>query len=483
MRVNNHFWGISILIGALSLFTGVFDQTDDSPIRLTKESRGIVRRPPPLEFGRVALAELPAYNPAASQKPFQVDLRGFDLSRLDVQNRAADLWQADFDSLTKWPVRLPQGFDPVHIMDLGKNPGLGVRALHQKGITGRGVGIAIIDLTLLVDHDEYKDRLCLYEEIRSGDGPATMHGVAVSSIAAGKTVGVAPGADLYFIATSFGTGTADKFGRDFHFVAQSMDRILGVQKRLPEGRKIRVISISVGWDRREKGYQEVCDAVERAKKEGIFVVSSSVSQTYGGKLNFHGLGREPLADPDRAGSYGPGSWWQDRFYSLGGRVEETNALLVPMDSRAVASPNGSSEYVFYRNGGWSWSIPYIAGLYALACQVMPGITPEEFWAKALETGDSVMIPAHRSALSQEEIEQIVQKSFLDPLTQLKAQTKPEELEKMIAEGYSRMTGNKIERMSETEFIAWARKTAQNQSGPFLLKTIVNPVRLIEALSK
>ena len=31
----------------------------------------------------------------------------------------------------------------------------------------------------------------------------------------------------------------------------------------------------------------------------------------------------------------------------------------------------SNEYVFYREGGWSWSIPYIAGVYALAAQVKP----------------------------------------------------------------------------------------------------------------
>jgi hypothetical protein len=30
--------------------------------------------------------------------------------------------------------------------------------------------------------------------------------------------------------------------------------------------------------------------------------------------------------------------------------------------------------------------PYITGLYAMACQVKPGITPELFWKTALETG-------------------------------------------------------------------------------------------------
>ncbi len=62
-----------------------------------------------------------------------------------------------------------------------------------------------------------------------------------------------------------------------------------------------------------------------------------------------------------------------------------------MDSRTTASPTGAEEYVFYRIGGWSWSIPYLAGMYALAVQVDPGITPEEFWETALETGRTIPI--------------------------------------------------------------------------------------------
>lgn len=46
-------------------------------------------------------------------------------------------------------------------------------------------------------------------------------------------------------------------------------------------------------------------------------------------------------------------------------------------------------YVFYREGGWSWSIPYIAGVYALSCEVKPSITPDEFWKTALRTGTTV----------------------------------------------------------------------------------------------
>ena len=55
-------------------------------------------------------------------------------------------------------------------MELGKDPGLGVRQLQAQGITGSGVGIAIIDQPMLVDHQEYASRLKLYEEINIDPG-------------------------------------------------------------------------------------------------------------------------------------------------------------------------------------------------------------------------------------------------------------------------------------------------------------------------
>ena len=126
--------------------------------------------------------------------------------------------------------------------------------------------------------------------------------------------------------------------------------------------------------------------MNEAKKAGVFVISSSLSETY--ILNFHGLGREALADPNEFTSYGPGLFWQQQFFDRGSL---SNVLLVPMDSRTTASPTGVEDYVFYREGGWSWSIPYLAGMYALVVQVNPDITPEEFWDAAMKTGRTIQI--------------------------------------------------------------------------------------------
>ena len=350
----------------------------------------VVRQPDPEDTTYFnAHPSMPMYDPNSTD-PFQDDLRSANLTRLDLSKSKEALLYADFDSKTQWPAtdKMPADFDWQKIMETSKNPGLGMRYLHQKGITGRGVGIAIIDETLLVDHVEYKDRLRVYEEaddVRS-NAEAAMHAPAVASIAVGKTVGVAPEADLYFIASGSCGGFAGIEDFDFSCMAKSVQRIIEINKGLPEGRKIRVLSMSIGWSPQNKGYQEITAAVNDAKAAGIFVVSSSLSETYG--LNFNGLGRNPLANPDEFTSYEPGLFWSTEFFE--GKVPG-QSLMVPMDTRTTASPTGVDDYVYYRNGGWSWSIPYLAATYALAAQVRPDITPEQFWKLALETGQTIQV--------------------------------------------------------------------------------------------
>ncbi|HEX2992948.1 MAG TPA: S8/S53 family peptidase [Anaerolineales bacterium] len=356
----------------------------------------IVRHPAAADFSAYfpQITSTPKFDPASTD-PFQVDLRSQDLTGIDMTASLADLLYATFDSKTQWPSsnEMPAGFDWQKFMETGKDPGLGLRSLHDDGFTGKGVGIAIIDQTLLVDHIEYRDQLQLYEEINVlPDSEAAMHGVAVTSIAVGKTVGVAPEADLYYIATGFcGAETFEEL--DFACWAKAVRRIVKINENLPADRKIRVLSMSWGWSTKSTGYKQISAAVNEAKAAGIFVISSSLGHT--DELYFQGLGRLPLDDPNRFESYTPGLWWEKDYFAdplnyYFGNLPEP-LLLVPMDSRTTASPTGAEDYVFYRIGGWSWSIPYLAGTYALAVQIDPDITPEEFWETALETGRTTQI--------------------------------------------------------------------------------------------
>jgi len=363
------------------------------------DGRLIDRTPPPADYS--FMRRLPVVFPPLSgvidtpHSAFELDLRHKDLTQVDLRPQIhALLGKADFDSRPTWPPppRMAPGFVPVTIMELGKNPGLGVRHLHEGGITGRGISVGVVDQSLLRNHFEYRDRIRHYEEIQPLDRfapQATMHGSAVVSILAGRTVGVAPEADVYYVGASLFQGGLSRLfgqGRQFRWYAQAAERLLEINRTLPAGNRIRVISMQVGWSPKESGYDAITRVVQDAEAQGILVISSSIEDTRG--LCFHGLGRPPLADPEDADSYEPGSWWKDDFLADGGRLRR-EAILVPMDSRTTAAPNGPDDYVFYRTGGWSWSIPYIAGLYALGVQVDPELDPETFWRLAVATGKDI----------------------------------------------------------------------------------------------
>jgi subtilisin family serine protease len=221
------------------------------------------------------------------------------------------------------------------------NPTSEVRQLHARGITGRHVGVAIIDSFLLTEHREYRDRLRWYDEIdgRPND-PAGWHGTAAASIAVGKTVGVAPEADLYFVGLGV-NWARQPLGNLFvaglravhsgQHQAIAIRRILELNRRLEPNRKIRVISMSIGWG--PPWLSQTAAAVEEARRAGIFVSALD-----------SGIAR-----------YGP---------------------------VRIASAAGPDRYITVGPAG-SWSIAYWAGRYALACQQDPSMTPDRFRSTVL----------------------------------------------------------------------------------------------------
>lgn len=308
------------------------------------------------------------------------DIWGYDVRSCDVSGEdfsgIGDWDQISFNSDTVWPAadKLPDGFDPETVLELSKDPGLGIRNLHAQGITGEGVGIAIIDQGLYTGHEQYKENLMLYESIHaSGGQDAAMHGSAVASIAAGKDVGVAPGAKLYYIACDFGHLTDDGYEYDMSILADSIYRVLEINRYLPQDEKIRVISISFGPTPDLPGYQELDDAVKDAGAEGILVVTVSLNRFYP-EFQFSGMSREGLADPNDPSAYSPAAWLADLQPNW-----LDNTVLVPMGGRAYAGCTGETDYEWNHEGGMSWAVPWLAGFYALCCQAAPDCTVDQFF--------------------------------------------------------------------------------------------------------
>ena len=120
------------------------------------------------------------------------------------------------------------------LLEAGRDPGLGVRSLQARGITGQGVKIAIIDQSLLTDHPEISGAIAAYCEtgIDSGLNEGTLHGPAVASILAGQTVGVAPGVQVYYMATPGAADSRPQRRRPAHHRPGTFYRNAGARIRL-----------------------------------------------------------------------------------------------------------------------------------------------------------------------------------------------------------------------------------------------------------
>ena len=62
-------------------------------------------------------------------------------------------------------------------------------------------------------------------------------------------------------------------------------------------------------------------------------------------------------------------------------------IYAPMDGRTLAGDGGENSYTYLSTGGASWTVPWLAGMYALCVQADPDMNPDKFIRKINETGD------------------------------------------------------------------------------------------------
>lgn len=343
------------------------------------------------------------------------DLRGLDLSGENLKTVSFEsLTMTDFDTKTIWPSKdkLPIGFNPEKIIDEAKNPGLGIRELHQKRIDGHGIKVAIIDQSLssetgeLMLHSEYASKIIDYKEFGdTKDEGISMHGPAVVSLLIGKTCGVAPEAELVYRATPS--------GRDFNYKADALLDIIEFNKTLPIESRVRVVSCSIGYaeEKSEPGLKRWIEAIKKAEAGGIIV------SDVGNRAGVDYIGGGTIDDKDSPENYSRALFSKDQedecldkiFAEFGRDIdlilqktretkkdevsnvsdsilrkkiqraldEREGEIIVPCDHRTMASNAGPGEYMYNGKGGMSWSVPYLSGLFALALQINPDLTKKE----------------------------------------------------------------------------------------------------------
>jgi len=285
------------------------------------------------------------------------NVRGSDLSRIRNTITSEVLTTLTFDASTKWPSKskMPTDITVDDLIEYGKDPGLGVRELHKKGHTGKGVSVALFDQPLMRDHEAYSNVDYSYHILnREASQESSMHGPAVMSILAGREIGIAPDARVYYYA--YPSWKADQKNE-----ADLFYDVIEKNKSLPEGQKIRVISMSHGVNPSFTNSHLLAEAEQRARDAGIIVVDVRTTR-------LSAVRAVPFANKDDPDSYVKVSWSR---YSL-------DCLYVPAGrTTADGCVDRNNGYVVWEGGGLSWTVPYVAGVIALGVQVDPDLTEEQ----------------------------------------------------------------------------------------------------------
>lgn len=281
--------------------------------------------------------------------------KNFDLSGYDFSDDYDLLTTLNYSKNTKWPSKdkMPVNFSPEKYMEWGKNPGLGLKELHKQGYTGKGVNVAYIDQPLgktihpadkNVDLHYYTDIMTKYKEWPDN---TSMHGPAVLSLLAGKEIGVAPEASVYFVANP-------SWLTDQRSHADAIRKIIEENKKLPADKKIKIVGFSDNIDSSEKYPEEFEKAVKEAENEGICVIFANYGRAVA----------QPFSDRDNP----------ENYTAISSGFKGAEGLYVPADRTTATQRN---DYVKWSQGGTSWTTPYVLGLMAIGWQINPDLSAKE----------------------------------------------------------------------------------------------------------
>jgi serine protease AprX len=266
-----------------------------------------------------------------------------------------------FDQFTIWSA----SDQPIAqtILEQGKNPGMGVRELHEEGISGKGITVAIIDQHMNLDHPEFQGKIIKYIDFGSDEMVESiyMHGPAVTSLLVGNTTGTAPDARVYYAAVP-------SWLLDAQYYADALDWLVAENEKLPEGEKIRVVSVSAApsgiWSPFTKNMDAWDAAYMRATEAGLLVLDCTFEEGITLMCTYD------LNDPDNMASCIPN--WDPATRHPAERIN------IPT-SRTTATErmkDGEVQFIyrFSGYGGLSWSTPYLAGVLAMGWQVNPELS-------------------------------------------------------------------------------------------------------------
>ncbi len=269
---------------------------------------------------------------------------------------------------------------------------LGLKELWDRGLTGKGVGIAVID-TGAAPHPDYKDRITSFVDFvndRKEPYDDRGHGSHVCGIAAGngsaskgKYCGAAPEASLVALKVFDHEGNTNS-----SLIIKAIQYAVSNKERLG----IRVINISIGAPAKMSALDDpVVQAVEAATRAGLLVVCASGNRgPWPETIDTPGIAPSALTvgatndmntvdlKDDKVSMFsGSGPTPKDKIMKPD--------LVAPGENIVSCGLNG--DYV--EKSGTSMASPLVSGIAALLYQGHPEVQPKQMKANLKGTSQKI----------------------------------------------------------------------------------------------
>lgn len=260
--------------------------------------------------------------------------------------------------------------------------------VHQMGITGAGVGVAVLD-TGIYPHSDFDHRIACFKDITAGrsfpyddNGHGTHIGGMIGGSGAasrGKYRGVAPGCSLIAVKV------LDRRGNGF-----ASDVLTGLRwiRRYRKAYNIRVVNISVGSLSRKDMTENsiLVRGVDQAWDEGLVVVVAAGNHGPGpGTITTPGISRKVIT-VGCSDDYKEVDVLGSRMVDYSGRGPTMACVckpdIVAPGSGIISCCNRPGAYM--TKSGTSMSTPLVSGAVALLLERYPDMSNKEVKLRLME---------------------------------------------------------------------------------------------------
>jgi len=298
------------------------------------------------------------------------DLSEHDLSRITKEYFP----KLTFNSSTIFPNadKMPKGFSPSEIIERGKDPMLGIKELHKKGIDGSGVTVATIDFGFQSEnHSEYKGSNIQVVDL-FGDTGFHFHSDGILSNLCGQNIGVAPKANVIHYSIYQGIGD--------NVQSAQIQILQDILKRVKGGERIRAVNISGPIVRSSilndlKNDSEKYEAAKSELMKPLTPILYELQKLGCEVIDSERFGQDfTCCDVDTANNksdYKKPDWFDDEK-AYGEKVSFV------CGGKVIPEYTCNNGYKYENDSCYSWTIPQAVGMYALALQQKPNLTWDQF---------------------------------------------------------------------------------------------------------